>query len=103
MTSETSKLPPVNKPKAASGGLVGGISYPAILHYIDSKLIEDMNWTWLDGYEQIIAAVIAGALAAISAYRTGNAEPGKIVKAHQQKKARNQWLDEKMAAEQNGA
>ena len=95
MTSETRKT--INKPKAASGGLVGGISYPAILHYIDSKLIEDMGWTWLDGSEQILAAAVAGVLAAISAYRTGSAEPGKVVSWRQRKKARNDWVDAALA------
>ena len=98
MTSETDRKQ-INKPKAASGGLVGGISYPAVLHYVDSKLIDDMGWTWLDGYEQILAAIVAGVLASISAYKTGDSDPGRVVKAIKAKKARKQWIDQQIEKE----
>ena len=98
MTAEKDKKQ-VNKPKAASGGLVGAISYPAVLHFIDSKLIDDMGWTWLDGYEQILAAIVAGVLASISDYKTGDSDPGRVVKAIKAKKARKDWIDAQIAAE----
>ena len=72
-----------------------------MLHYIDSKLIDDLGWTWLDGAgtQQILAAAIAGGLAAVSAYKTGDAEPGRVAQAIKAKKARNEWIDAQIEAE----
>ena len=97
MTSEgNGKLANINKPKALSALSVGGVSYPSVLHALGQLSTQDY-WGWLSGHHRWIAAVVAGVMAAIAAYRTKDTaeEPTKW----QQKKEAK--LDQKVAASLN--
>ena len=104
MTSEMDRKK-VNKPKAVSGGLVGGISYPAVLHFLDKLTTAEADggygWVWLEGQEQWLAAIAAGILAAISAYRTKDTaeDPTKFQKQRALRKARQEWVDNQIERE----
>ena len=100
MTSEgNGKIANINKPKALSAVAVAAPGYPAVVGAMSWLHQQFPAWDWLttNNAHHIIGAIVAGAMAAMAAYRTKDTseEPTKW----QQKK--DAKLDQKVAASLN--